>query len=101
VSLGALFGRDRFEVACTVEVEHSFDSLHAHVELDGNPVIHPGDSIVVHGDSINVPFGERRVERRQATVVRAHPLERAWTRLTGRFEVMELCEFSFSSGGKL
>jgi hypothetical protein len=97
----SLFSRARFDVGCTVEVEHSFDSLHAHVELDGNPEIYPGDSVVVHGDSVEVPFGERRVERRLATVIRAHPLERGWTRLTGRFEVMELCEFSFSSGGRL
>lgn len=94
-------GRQRFEVGCTVEVEHSFDSLHAHVELDGNPVINPGDRIAVQGEPVHVPFGERALFRRTATVTRASPLERAWTRLTGRLELMELLEFSFSSGGKL
>ncbi len=97
----SLFGRQQFEVGCTVAVEQSFDSLHAHVELDGNPPIHPGDVIEVHGEPVIVPFGERMVCRRTATVIQAHPLERAWTRLTGRFEFMELLEFSFSSGGKL
>jgi hypothetical protein len=101
VTFGALFGRDRFEVGCTLEVEHSFDSLHAHVELDGNPALSPGDSVVVHGAPVDVAFGARLVERRTATVVRAHPLERAWTRLPGRLELMELCEFSFSSGGRI
>jgi len=94
-------GRERIDIGCTIEVEHSFDSLHAHVELDGNPAVHPGDEIVVHGAPVDVAFGERVVLRREATLVRAHPLERAWTRVTGRFELMELCEFSFSSGGKL
>jgi hypothetical protein len=96
VRLAAFLGRERFEVGCTVEVEHSYDSLHAHVELD-----EAGDEVVVHGEPVDVAFGERLVERRSATVVRAHPLERAWTRLTGRFELMELCEFSFSSGGRI
>ena len=42
------------------------------------------------------PFGEIVTEDREATIVRASGLERLWTRLTGDFEVMELCEFSFS-----
>ncbi len=94
-------GGERIDLGCTIEVEHSFDSLHAHVELDGDPEVHAGDAIVVHGAPVDVAFGERVVLRRTATLIRAHPLERAWTRLTGRFELMELCEFSFSSGGKL
>jgi hypothetical protein len=101
VSLGARLGRARVELDCTLEVEHSFDSLHAHVELDGTPPIGPGDRVVVHGAPITVGFGERLVERRTATWIRAHPLERAWTRLTGGLELMELCEFSFSSGGRI
>ncbi|MFP4125035.1 MAG: hypothetical protein ACLFU0_00080 [Alphaproteobacteria bacterium] len=88
-------------MGCTVEVEHSFESLHAHVDLDGNPAVEPGDSIVVHGPPVDVAFGQRLVERRTATIIRAHPLERAWTRLTGRLELMELCEFSFSSGERI
>jgi hypothetical protein len=94
-------GREHVDLGCTIEVEHSFDSLHAHVELDGNPEVYSGDEIVVHGEPVDVAFGERVVLRRQATLVRAHPVQRAWTRLTGDFEFMELCEFSFSSGGKL
>ena len=42
------------------------------------------------------PFGEIVREARQATIIRASKLEQLWTRLTGDFEVMELCEFSFS-----
>jgi hypothetical protein len=93
--------RHSFDVPCTIEVAHTFDSLHAHVELDGNVEIQPGDEVRVHGDPINVPYGESATIRRTATVVRATALERVWTRATGDLEFMELCEFSFSSGSKL
>lgn len=86
----------RFEVGCTVEVSHRFESLHAHVELDGDIPIHPGDEVLVHGQPINPPYGDVVRERRVATVVRAGRLERLWTRLTGDLEFMELLEFSFT-----
>lgn len=92
----ALFGGRSFDTACTVEVEHSFHSLHAHVVLDGEVKLAPGDAVTVHGAPIEVPFGERGSFRRMATVTRAGWLERTWTRLTGDLEFMELCEFSFS-----
>ena len=38
--------------------------------------IEPGDEVMVHGAPTAVPFGERLVVRRSATVVRAGPLER-------------------------
>lgn len=90
-----------FDVPCTVEVEHTNESLHAHVELEGDIKIEPGDEVIVHGDPIEVPFGEKGVFKRQATVRQATWLGRRWAQLTGRFELMELCEFSFSSGEKL
>ncbi len=85
-----------FEVACTVEVENTFESLHAHVRFDGGVTVNPGDEVIVHGKPIEVPYGEAQSFRRQATVKRAGPIERLWTRATGDFEFMELCEFSFS-----
>lgn len=92
-----LFGpRERIDVSCTVEVEHTFDNLCAHVILDGDIKIAPGDEVTVHGEAIRVPYGEAQTFRREATVVRAGPVERLWTRLTGDSEFMELCEFSFS-----
>jgi len=89
------------DVNCTIEVENTFDSLHAHVELEGGIEIQPGDEVRVHGDPIVVPYGEKAVIHRVASVTRAGPLERAWTRLTGDLEFMELLEFSFTSGEKL
>jgi len=59
-------------------------------------VVNPGDEVIVQGPEIMAPFGEVVSEKRQATIIRASALERLWTRLTGDFEIMELCEFSFS-----
>jgi hypothetical protein len=42
------------------------------------------------------PYGEVVREERVARIARASKLEQLWTRLTGDFEFMELCEFSFS-----
>lgn len=81
---------------CTVEVSHRFESLHAHVKFNNGAVIYPGDEVKVHGPQIMAPYGEVVIEEREATIFRASKLERLWTRLTGDFEFMELCEFSFS-----
>ena len=97
----ALFTKRRFDVPCTVEVSHTFESLHAHVELDGDVEIEPGDAVLVHGQPITVPYGEVHTERRMATVTRASLVERLWTRATGDLEFMELCEFSFSEEARL
>lgn len=81
---------------CTVEISHCFESLHAHVRFNNGAVIYPGDEVRVQGPEIMAPFGEVVSEDREAIIVRASKLEQLWTRLTGDFEVMELCEFSFS-----
>lgn len=99
--LGFAGTRDTIEVPCTIEIENTFESLHAHVDLDGGIEIQPGDEVLVHGDPIRVPFGEKRTLRRTATVTRANWLERTLTKITARFELTELYEVSFSSGSKL
>jgi hypothetical protein len=83
-------------VMCTVNVVNTFEFLGAHVVLDDDIQIQPGDEVLVHGDEIRVPYGQTHTERRQATINRASWLERKWTKLTGNFEYMELLEFSFS-----
>ena len=90
------FGRRTFEAPCTIEIEHSADSLHAHVELDGAFDIRPGDEVLVHDAPTNIPFGTRVVLARVATITRAGSLERLWTKLAGLFEVTELYEVSFT-----
>lgn len=91
----------QFDVGCTIEVSHTFESLHAHVTLDGDVRIRPGDEVIVHGEPIKVPYGEVQSFRRIATVTRASALEQLWTRISGRAEFMELLEFSFSERTKL
>ena len=95
------FTREIEKAPCTVEISHKFESLHAHVRLNNGMVIEPGDTVQVQGPEIMAPFGEIVREDREATIIRASGLEKLWTRLTGDFEVMELCEFSFSEEVKL
>jgi len=90
--------RRREELGCTIEIEHSQSSLHAHVELDGDLALQPGDRVRVHGAPIRVRFGQKLILRRDATVERADWLERAWTRLTARLALTELYEVSFTPG---
>jgi len=91
-----LLTKDIERAPCTVEISHKFESLHAHVRFNNGAVIYPGDEVQVEGPEIMAPFGEVVSEDREAVIYRASKLERLWTRLTGDFEVMELCEFSFS-----
>lgn len=96
-----IFRKNTEDVPCTVEVSHRFESLHAHVRFNNGAVIHPGDEVLVHGTPILAAYGELIVEDRQATITRASLLERLWTRATGDFGFMELCEFSFSEEVRL
>ena len=96
-----LFTKTRETAPCTVEVSHKFDSLHAHVKFLNGAIVHPGDEVLVEGPPVMAPYGEVIVEDRLATITRASALERLWTRLTGDFEFMELCEFSFSEEATL
>lgn len=91
-----LLTREIERVPCTVEISHKFESLHAHVRFNDGSVVYPGDAVEVQGAEIMAPFGEIVTEDREAVITRASALERLWTRWTGDFEVMELCEFSFS-----
>ncbi|VVS99880.1 conserved hypothetical protein [Sphingomonas sp. EC-HK361] len=93
-----MIGRTRFETPCRVEIEHSDEFLCAHVELADGVAINPGDQVRVHGAGFDVPFGERRVFDRVATVERASMVERLWTKIAGHFEMTELYEVSFSPG---
>ncbi len=90
--------RTRFDTPCTISVEQSEYHFHAHVKLAGDVPIYPGDSVRVHGDPIQIPFGHSATFDRSATVTRAGPIERALTRLAAYFELRELYEVSFNPG---
>jgi len=96
--LASLAPRRRFDVPCTVEIEQTSETFHAHVMLDGNVEIQPGDEVTVHDAPTNVGFGERLVVRRTATVVRGNALDRLRARIEGYLELTELYEVSFSDG---
>jgi hypothetical protein len=90
--------RARRVTPCTIEIEHTETSLHAHIDLDDPCPIRPGDRVRVHGAPIRVKFGDKLVLRRDATVERAGWLERQWTRIAGRLALAELYEVSFTQG---
>jgi len=91
-----LFTRTREQAPCEVTISHRFEELSAHVKFLNGAVVGPGDSVLVHGPEIMAAYGELVQEERIATITRASTIERIWTRATGDFEFMELCEFSFS-----
>jgi hypothetical protein len=89
---------ESFETPCTITVEQSSEHFHAHVELDGEVAMEPGDKVRVHGAPIQIPFGTRQVFERRATVTRASPLMRALTKVAAYFDLSELYEVSFHAG---
>jgi hypothetical protein len=99
-----LFGalrREQFEFPCTVEIENTPRSLHAHVEIAGGFVAEPGDEVQVKNAPTQAPYGDRIKVRRTAVVTRASALERAWTRFLGNFELTELYDVSFTERRRL
>ncbi len=92
-----LFTRETWETGCTIAVEHSADALHAHVELDGNVEIGPGDQVRVHGAPVQLPFGTAITLRRRATVSRASLMALWWTKLRASLELTDLYEITFTS----
>ena len=94
----ACSGERRIDVPCTVEIENTFESLHAHVELDGD----------IDDPAGRQGHGARRADARavrrdaaacaaSATVTRAHGRSSGCGRaLSGCLELTELYEVSFS-----
>jgi len=88
----------RFDIPCLIAVEQTEEHFHAHVELAEDVEIRPGDQVCVHGDPVQIRFGERVNVSRMATVTRAGPLLRGWTRIAAYFDLRELYEVSFNPG---
>lgn len=85
-------------VPCTITVNHTWEALEAHVELENDVTRQVGDRITVHGQAVTVRFGETITVKRMATLRRASLLERIWVRVLSWLEIKELYEVSFSPG---
>jgi hypothetical protein len=93
--------RYSFEAPCTVEIESSAEFLQAHVVIEGDYTVRPGDEVLVRDPPEKPPFGERIVVRRTAAITRAGLPERLWTRFAGNFELAELYDVSFTDRRRL
>lgn len=82
------------DVPCSIEIERTRETLHAHVSLLGIEV-DEGDEVTVHEAPTRPAFGERIVSTSLATVVRASALERIRVRLASYLELTELYEVGF------
>lgn len=96
MNLLAPFRRQTLDIGCRVEINHTPERFGAHVHLDGEPDLAPGDRVCVYGPPIDIVPGTDIDVRRRARIERATALERAWARLRGQFEITELYEVSFT-----
>ena len=92
--LAWLTGGRTIEVPCTVDIEQTFDSLHAHAIPEGI-ALRPGDRVVVHGAPAGVPYGQAISFTCRATVYRAGWLQRIWTEASAILELAELYHCGF------
>ena len=88
------FSAGTVEIRCDIDIEKSRESFHAHAVPDGI-AIRPGDIVVVHGVPTDIGFGDRLISQCPATVTRAGPLARWWTKVTAMTELTELYEVGF------
>ena len=101
MSLLSAMRRRTFEAPCVVEIERSAETFEAHVVIDSDYEILPGDEVLVQDPPTEAPFGARIVVRRTATITRAGLPERVWTRIAGNFELAELYDVSFTDRRRL
>lgn len=84
----------QFTVPCTVEIERSFDSLHAHAIPEG-VTLRPGDRVVVNDLPDDIGRTGTTHFQTTATVLRANPLTQWWTELRSVLELGELYHCGF------
>lgn len=89
-----LRGGQQLDVPCIVEIEHSFDSLHAHATPEGVE-LRPGDQVIVHGAPTDISYGTIGTYPCRATVIRAGLITRLWTQYSAIFELTELYHCGF------
>jgi hypothetical protein len=89
-----MFGRRSIEVPCLVDIEQSFESLHAHAIPEGI-VLRPGDRVMVHGLPEQITPGVSLHLACTATVYRAGWLTRVWTEARAILDLAELYHCGF------
>lgn len=86
--------RRTVQVPCELDLERTHDHLHAHVVLQGVEV-EPGDTVLVSGAPSRLAYGEVRRLKATATVSKATPVRRWWTKVWGIREFYELYDVGF------
>ncbi len=89
-----LGARETVDVTCDLDIEKTQESFHAYAIPEGIE-IREGDIVLIHDAPTQIDFGARFTMECRATVSRAGPLARAWTRLTSMLELTELYEVGF------
>lgn len=84
----------RFDVPCTVDIEQTAESLHAHAIPEGVE-IRPGDRVLVHGAPSGVSFGQHLTVQCTATVIRAGAFGRFRAQASGLLQLLELYDVGF------
>lgn len=90
----SLTGPRTITVPCTVEIEQSFDSLHAHAVPEGI-TLRPGDRVVVNGAPAGIGYGESASYECTATIYRAGPFTQLWTEISAFMELTDLYHCGF------
>jgi hypothetical protein len=93
-----LAGRRQERIVCSVDIEHSFDSLHAHA-IPEDVTLYPGDRVIVHGVPADVKLGEVVAMTAEATIIRAGWFDRMFTQVASAFELVELYHVGFEPAG--
>jgi hypothetical protein len=85
-----------FALTCDIDIEQSWESLHAHAIPEGPEGINieAGDVIIVH-DTAGTLNAAHYTGQRDATLIRAGFWRRHWTRFRSVFELTELFEVGF------
>jgi hypothetical protein len=82
-----------FQLTCDIDIEQSWESLHAHAIPEGIEIA-AGDIIIVH-DTADTLSAAQYTGKRNATLIRAGFWRRHWTRFRSIFELTELFEVGF------
>lgn len=85
-------------ITCSLDLENTFESLHAYAIPEGID-IRPGDVMTIHDAPVAIASGQQLRLTRTATIRRAGPLRRAWTRASSVFSLTSLYEVGFEPRG--